>query len=281
MTGRRTWLITGTSRGLGRAFVVAALERGNQVVATLRRTEVLDELAQSHPDQLICLEQDVRDPGRADEVVREGVAHFGKIDVLVNNAGFGLVGALEELSPEQIADQLNTNLLGTIRMVKAVLPGMRDGGSGEIVQISTTGAVGTMPFFGLYNASKWALEGYSEALAGELSGFGINVTIAELGGFDTDWSRSSMVFAENDPAYDQARLQLFGQEQLPWDLDAVDPDAGDPAEAAASLIAHLGNSRDERPLRLLVGNDAAEQVAAALVLRRDDYARNPGFAWPS
>ena len=275
-----TWLVTGSSRGLGRAIVEALLDREHNVIATLRHPADLDDLAADHPNSLLCLEHDVRNEARASEVVQTGTARFGQIDVLVNNAGYGLVGSVEELSDEQIRCQMETNFLGAVWTTKAVIPGMRETGKGEIVQVSTTGAVGTMPFFSLYNASKWALEGFSEALAGEVAGFGIGVTIAEPGSLATDWAGSSMVFAGNDPAYDGQRLSLFGQERLPWDLEAPDPGAGDPVKAAATLIDHVGRDPAARPLRLLVGQDAPAQVSAALALRRDDYARNPGFEWP-
>lgn len=274
-------MITGASRGLGLAFTRAALERGDRVAATMRDPEALSRLESEHEGSLLVIRQDVREAARAAEVAREAGENLGPIDVLVNNAGYGLLGAIEELTEGEILAQVETNFLGALWTTRAVLPEMRERGEGEIVQISTTGAVGTMPFFGLYNASKWALEGFSEALAAEVSQFGIGMTIAELGGFGTDWAGSSMVFAENHPAYDEKRKEVFGQERLPWDLDFKDPDAGDPEDAARALLEHLDHAPSDRPLRLLVGNDAAAQVAAALAMRRDDYARDAGFEWPA
>ncbi|MDQ2700109.1 MAG: SDR family NAD(P)-dependent oxidoreductase [Actinomycetota bacterium] len=183
-------------------------------------------------------------------------------------------------APVEVTRQLETNFLGALRMTQATLPVMRSQGSGEIVQISTVGAVGTMPLFGLYNASKWALEGFSEALASEVSNSGIRVTIAELGGFATDWAWGSLEFAETDPAYDEVRISNFGTAEFPWDMSGQDKDKNDadPSLAAFRLIEHLDS--EERPLRLLVGDDAPVHVAAALQLRRDDYMKNSGFSWP-
>lgn len=158
---------------------------------------------------------------------------------------------------------------------------MRTQGSGDIVQISTVGAVGSMPTLGLYNAGKWGLEGFSEALAAEVADFGIRVTIAQLGGFDTAWGTSSMQFASPLPAYDGLRHQLFSTPIVPWPPPSDDNAAqgAAPHMAAAALMAHL--DKIERPLRLLVGDDAPTQVAMALEQRRDDYTIDPRFTWPA
>jgi NAD(P)-dependent dehydrogenase (short-subunit alcohol dehydrogenase family) len=151
--------------------------------------------------------------------VEEARALSGRIDAAINNAGYGLVGAIEELNELDVREQMETNFFGALWVTQAVLPIMRAQGSGHIVQISTVGGVGTMPTFGLYNASKWALEAFSEALATEVADTGIRITIAELGGFATDWAWSSTRFARGLPAYAALRERTFGTRQLPWDMN--------------------------------------------------------------
>jgi len=278
----RVWFITGAGRGLGRAFTEVALAAGDRVVATARRPEALDALAAEHPDALRVLALDVRDRAAVFAVVERAVAAFGRLDVVVNNAGYGLVGAAEEVAEEEARALLDTLVLGPLWVTQAVLPHLREQGSGHIVQISSTGGVGALPLIGLYNAGKWALEGLSEALAGEVAGAGIRVTIAELGGFATDWAGPSMRFAAPLAAYDDLRTALFGSPAVPWPLpaDGAAPSEGaDPRMAAVALLVHV--DRGDGPLRLLVGDDAPDHVAIALDRRRADYVRDPRFAWPS
>jgi NAD(P)-dependent dehydrogenase (short-subunit alcohol dehydrogenase family) len=278
----RIWFITGAGRGLGRAFTEAALGAGDRVVATARRPAVLEDLAGEHPDALRVLPLDVRDRAAVFATVERALASFGRLDIVVNNAGYGLVGAVEEVAESEARRHLDTNLFGPLWVCQAVLPHLRRQRSGHIVQISSTGGVGAMPLFGLYNAGKWALEGLSEALAGEVASSGIRVTIAELSGFATDWAGSSMQFADPLPSYDGVRTSLFGTPTVPWepseDGDAPADDA-DPREAAAALLDHL--DRDDERMRLLVGHDAPAHVALALDRRREDYERDPRFSWPS
>ncbi|WP_437631710.1 SDR family NAD(P)-dependent oxidoreductase [Sorangium sp. So ce854] len=275
----RVWLITGASRGLGRAFARAALEAGDRVVATARRPDALDELVAAHPERAVALPLDVTDRSAVFTAVERANAAFGQLDVVVNNAGYGLLGAVEEITEAEARAQLETNVFGALWVTQAALPFLRARRSGHIVQISSTGGVGSMPTFGLYNASKWALEGFSEALAAEVAPFGIRVTIAELGGFATDWSWSSMRFAAPLPAYDGLRESLFGSARVPWDMSQQASDtSADPAVAASALVAHV--RRDDGPLRLLIGDDAPEHVRMALERRRDDYRRDERFEWP-
>lgn len=277
----RVWFVTGAGRGLGRAFVEGALAAGERVVATLRRPEALQDLVEAHPESLRALRLDVRDRSAVLAVVEQARAAFGRLDVVINNAGYGLVGAVEEVTEAEAREQMETNFFGALWVTQAVLPVLRAQRSGHIVQISSVGGVGTMPAFGLYNASKWALEAFSEALAAEVADLGIRVTIAELGGFATDWAWSSMRFARGLPAYDPLRERTFGTAQLPWDMSQKATDtSAEPRDAAAALMRHL--TRDGTvPLRLLVGADAPEHVAMALARRRDDYRNNPGFTWPA
>ncbi|ABS25094.1 short-chain dehydrogenase/reductase SDR [Anaeromyxobacter sp. Fw109-5] len=276
----RVWFVTGAARGLGRAFAAAALEAGDAVVATARRAEALADLAGPHAERALVLPLDVTDRAAVFAAVARAVQAFGHLDVVVNNAGYGLVGATEEIGEAEARAQLDTNLFGALWVTQAVLPHLRGRGSGHIVQISSVGGVGSMATFGLYNAGKWALEGFSEALAAEVAPFGIRVTIAELGGFATDWAWASMRFATPAPAYDPLRASLFGSPRVPWDMSQQAADtSADPASAARALLAHV--DRADGPLRLLIGEDAPGHVRAALERRRDDYRRDERFEWPA
>jgi NAD(P)-dependent dehydrogenase (short-subunit alcohol dehydrogenase family) len=282
MARTRTWFITGAGRGLGRAFTEAALTAGDRVVATARRPASLENLAGAHPEALLVLALDVSDRDAVFATVDEAVSRFGRLDVVVNNAGYGLVGAAEEVSEAEARLQLDTNLFGPLWVCQAVLPHLREQGGGHIVQISSTGGVGAMPLFGLYNAGKWALEGLSEALAAELAGSGVRVTIAEPSSFATDWAGSSMRFARPLAAYDGIRTSLFGAPTVPLELPEngnAPADGADPSQAAAALVDFVG--RDDERLRLLVGDDAPAHVAIALERRRDDYERDSRFSWPA
>lgn len=271
MSDSAVWIITGANGGLGRALTLAALDAGHTVVATARHT------AHGLPthDRLTVEQLDVRDRNAARALVERATAQHGGIDVLVNNAGYGLIGTAEEASEDDARDIIDTNLLGPLWLSQAVIPVMRDRGSGHIVQISTVGAVGTMPTLGLYNASKWGLEGFSEAMASEVAEFGIRVSLIEPGALDTDWAGASMRFSAPKPPYDPLRTRLFGTAAVPWpEADAAR--GADPALAATAILAHVSRG-DDRRLRVLFGDDAPEQVAAALAARRGDYARDPRF----
>lgn len=275
----RVWLITGASRGLGLAYTSAALAAGDRVVASARDPGQLDPLVADYPGRCLALTLDVTDRHAVFSTIESAIAAFGRLDVVVNNAGYGLVGAIEELSEEELRAQMETNLFGALWVTQAVLPHMRARRSGHIVQISSVGGVGSMPTFGAYNASKWALEGFSEALAAEAAPFGIRVTLAELGGFATDWSWSSMRFARPLPAYDELRESLFGSSRVPWDMSQQANDSSaDPAVAARALVEHV--HREDGPLRLLIGDDAPVLVRTVLERRRDDYRRDERFRWP-
>ncbi|MBB4760921.1 SDR family NAD(P)-dependent oxidoreductase [Amorphoplanes digitatis] len=209
------WFVTGAGRGLGRAFTEAALRRGDRVVATVRRDGALAGLAAAHPGRLFVRRLDVADRAAVVAVVDETAAAVGVPDVVVNNAGYGLVGAVEELSEAELRAQFDVNLFGAVWVTQAVLPHLRRRGSGRIVQVSTVGAVGHLPLFGAYNATKWALEAMSAALAEEVAPLGIRVHLLQLGGFATDWAGSSMRFATPDPAYTATREAILGQPDYP------------------------------------------------------------------
>jgi NAD(P)-dependent dehydrogenase (short-subunit alcohol dehydrogenase family) len=201
----KIWFITGSSRGFGRQFVEAAVLRGDKVVATARSSESLADLVAVHGDAILPLVLDVTDKAAVFTAVEHAQRHFGRLDVVVNNAGYGLFGTVEELSEEQIRDQFETNFFGVLWVTQAVLPILRAQGSGHIVQISSLAGVTAFPTLGGYHASKWALEGLSDSLAQEVAGFGIKVTLVEPGGFATDWAGSSAVHTRHLPAYDGVR----------------------------------------------------------------------------
>ncbi|MFC9787916.1 SDR family NAD(P)-dependent oxidoreductase [Rhodococcus sp. NPDC127528] len=283
----RTWFITGASRGLGRAFAAAALDAGDRVAATARDVSGLADLAASHPESAAAITLDVTDRAAAARALAEAHTRFGRVDVVVNNAGYGLVGAVEEFSEEQARAQMDTNFFGAMWVTQAAIPYLRAQRSGRIVQVSSVGAVGALPLFGLYNASKWALEGFSAAAAEELRPFGVFVTMAQLGGFATEWAGSSMRFAAANGAYDETRRTMLGVSDYP-DPNAAVPDVDDsaeaewvdapPEEAAAALLALVDNPNP--PIRQIIGTGAHEMVAMALAARRADYESDPAFSWP-
>ncbi|MFE6857745.1 SDR family NAD(P)-dependent oxidoreductase [Nocardia sp. NPDC057668] len=283
----RTWFITGANRGLGRAFTIAALAAGDTVVATARDPRTMADIDDA---RLTVLPLDVRDRVQVFATVAAAFGVTGRLDVIVNNAGYGLVGALEELTESQIRDQMDTNFYGALWVSQSALPFLRAQGSGHIVQISTVGAVGSLPLFSMYNASKWALEGFSASLADELRPFGVKVTLAQMGGFDTDWAKSSMRFGTAVPAYSGVREAILGMTGYPdpsavSPAEATAPAAGNewaepaPEVAAAGLLA-LVNETDP-PLRRIIGPGAHQMVALALDARRKDYVTDPEFTWPA
>jgi NAD(P)-dependent dehydrogenase (short-subunit alcohol dehydrogenase family) len=275
--GARVWFVTGAGRGIGRAVASAALTAGERVVGTARKPEVLDDLRAQHGDRLHVPALDVDQRGDVLATVDEAAATFGRIDVVVNNAGYGLMGAGEEVSEPAARAQMDTNFFGALWVTQAVLPHMRRQGSGHIVQMSSLGGIGTFPTLGMYNASKWALEGFSEALAQEVAPFGIAVTIVEPGGFATDWAGSSMRFAEPLPAYEPLRTQIMGG-AADGDGDRPQFEDGDPAEVANAVLDLVRSDRP--PLRRLVGADAYDAARIVFERRRDDYRRDGRFTWP-
>ena len=248
----RTWLITGASRGFGRSFAQAALAAGDRVGAAARDTSSLKDLVAEHGDAVLPVELDVTDRGAVFAAVRNVHDHFGHLDVVVNNAGYGVSGAIEELSEEQARRQLEVNVFGALWVTQAALPILREQRSGWIVQVSSIGGLAAFPLTGIYHASKWALEGFSETLRQEVEPFGIKVLMVEPSGFRTDWAGSSMDRAEPIDAYQQidqiANRRAFQQE----DNNGSQP--GNPDLAARALLDTL--DRDDPPFRLLLGNVA-------------------------
>jgi NAD(P)-dependent dehydrogenase (short-subunit alcohol dehydrogenase family) len=205
---QKTWFITGTSRGFGREWAIAALERGDRVAATARNTDTLRDLVERFGDAVLPIELDVTDRDADFAAVAKAHDFFGRLDVIVNNAGYGQFGFLEEVSEEQARAQIDTNVFGAMWVTQAALPYLRKQGSGHIVQVSSIGGISAFPGLGLYHASKWALEGFSQSLAAEVAPFGISVTLIEPGGFDTDWGGASAIKAEQNPDYDGVRAAV-------------------------------------------------------------------------
>src|SRR6478736_9719732 len=200
----KTWFITGTSRGFGREWAIAALERGDNVAAIARDTSTLDDLVQTYGERLLPIALDVTDRDADFAAVQQAHDRFGRLDVVVNNAGYGHFGFVEELSEADVRDQLETNFFGALWVTQAALPILREQGSGHIVQVSSIGGISAFPNIGIYNASKWALEGFSQALAAEVADFGIKVTLIEPTGYSTDWAGPSAKHATPLPAYEPA-----------------------------------------------------------------------------
>ena len=198
----KVWFITGSSRGLGRSLTEAVLAKGDNVAATARNPESLSALVQKYPDQVYPLQLDVMDKNQIASAVEQTIAHFGRIDVLVNNAGFGIIGATEAFTDEQVRSQLETNLYAPIEVTRVVLPYMRKQRSGHILQISSIGGRVGSAGLSMYQAAKFGLGGFSEVLAKEVAPLGIHVTSVEPGGFRTDWAGDSMTYAAPVEGYE-------------------------------------------------------------------------------
>ena len=242
----KIWFITGASRGFGREWAIAALERGDSVAATARDTATLDDLAEKYGERLLPLRLDVTDRDDAFAAVAEAQKRFGRLDVVVNNAGYGHFGMVEELSEADVRNQLETNLFGALWITQAALPFLREQGSGHILQVSSIGGISAFPSVGAYHASKWALEGLSQALAQEVAQFGIHITLIEPGGFATDWAGPSAKHSAPLPAYDAYR------EEVQRLRASRNPTPGDP-EASAKAVLEVVDA-EEPPLRIFFGD---------------------------
>ena len=201
----KIWLITGTSKGFGREWATAALERGDSVAGTARRLSDIDDLTRQYSDTFLPLQLDVTDRAADFAAVEAAAERFGRLDVVINNAGYGHFGMVEELSEQDVRDQLETNFFGALWVTQAALPRLRAQGSGHIIQVSSIGGITAFPGIGAYHASKWALEAFSQSLAQEVAGFGIRLTLIEPGGFETDWAGPSSRHSAELPEYDGIR----------------------------------------------------------------------------
>ncbi|EOD66164.1 oxidoreductase [Amycolatopsis vancoresmycina] len=254
-TDGRVWLITGCSAGFGREIALAALAAGDRVVATARRPETLADLLDRGGDRVRTAALDVTDTGQIDAAVKTALEEFGRIDVVVNNAGSGSVGAVEELTMDELRALMEVMFFGAVAVTKAVLPHLRARGSGTVVQISSMGGQLSMPGFGAYCAAKFALEGISEALAAEVAPFGVQVLIVEPGAFRTEFGGGRMHRSRTIDAY---TVSTGGTREAVENMDGTQP--GDPAKAAAAIVGAVG--RDDAPLRLALGADAVEAIRA-------------------
>ncbi len=264
MSEPKVWLVTGSSRGLGRSIAEQVAKSGANVVATARRPEDLKDLVEAYPDQVRAVALDVTDPQAAKAAVAAAVEAFGRLDVVVNNAGYANSAPIEEMADDDFRAQVEANLWGTINVSKAALPVMREQKSGTFVQVSSIGGrVGGTPGMGAYQTAKFAVEGFSEVLASETAPFGLKVIIVEPGAFRTDWQGSSMVRHEVGPDYaetvgkiNQFRADLQGKQQ------------GDPDRAGQVIVEVV--EQDDPPRRLPLGSDALATALKAGAARNEE-----------
>jgi NAD(P)-dependent dehydrogenase (short-subunit alcohol dehydrogenase family) len=254
----RNWLITGVSSGFGRELTSQLLDRGDIVIGTVRRADSVADLAGKYPDTFRPELLDVTDAAAIREVVDGGFAALGRIDAVVSNAGYGLFGAAEELSDEQVGHIIATNLTGSIQLIRAALPHLRAQGGGRIIQISSYGGQVAFPGNSLYHATKWGIEGFAESVAQEVAPFGIGVTIVEPGGARTEFRYGSARVAGSLPAYDNTPAHAFAAMLDP--ANGLAP--GDPARMAAAIIASV--SQDPAPLRIVLGSQALKTTIGVL-----------------
>lgn len=253
----KVWFITGTSRGFGREWAIAALDRGDRVAATARNTDSLVDLRERYGDAVLALRLDVTDRAAVTAAVDQAHQHFGRLDVIVNNAGYGLFGMIEEVSETEARAQIDTNVFGALWVTQAALPYLRGQGSGHIIQVSSIGGISAFMGTGLYAASKWALEGFSQSLAQEVAPFGIHVTLIEPGGFSTDWGGSSAIHATALSAYTGVKEMAEAARQSRVSKP------GDPVASGRAILKVV--DADEPPLRIFFGE-------APLGIAKADYA---------
>ena len=250
----KVWLITGASRGFGRVWAEAALNRGDKVAATARNPESIADLEHAYGENVLTLQLDVTQPEQAKTAVAQAQAHFGRLDIVLNNAGYPLIGTIEEASAEDVRAMYDTNIFGTLAVIQAALPVLREQGNGHIVGISSTLGHVTMPLIGYYCSSKWAFEAIHESLAMEVKPFGIKVTIVEPGAYATEFGGpASGKFAAGLDIYSDLKAQVFeGMKTM---------ERGDP-QATVDAMFKLVDAENP-PLRLFLGSHNLPQVRAA------------------
>lgn len=268
----RTWLVTGVSSGFGRELSSQLLNRGDRVIGTVRDTSKIADLADRYPDMFIPEVLEMTDSAAVRRLVDHIFDQSGRIDVIVSNAGYGLFGAAEELSDEQVGHIIATNLTGSITLIRAALPHLRNQGGGRIIQISSYGGQVAFPGNSLYHATKWGIEGFCEAVAAEVAPFSIGVTIVEPGGARTEFRYGSARVADLMPEYDNTAAHAFRRMLDP--ANGLAP--GDPARMAARII----NSVDiePAPLRMMLGSQALESTIGTLRQRIDDFEQQTDLA---
>ncbi|MFI5530585.1 SDR family oxidoreductase [Kitasatospora sp. NPDC051853] len=262
----RRWLITGCSSGLGLALAEAVAAAGDTVLATARKPATLEELRERHPDRVLTTALDVRDQAQVTGAVALAEDRLGGIDVLVNNAGYGLFGAVEEVGDQELRDQLETLVVGPWRLVRAVLPGMRERGSGHIVNVSSIAGRMGLPGLGAYVTGKYALEGMTQTLAAEVAAFGIRVTAVEPGGFATHYGTSVNESARRLDAYRELVDPMLATMRQMEDL----PEIGRPADFAERVLRIV--AAEEAPVRIPIGSDAYTYLAQVEEAARTELA---------
>ncbi|CAI0793406.1 oxidoreductase [Serratia entomophila] len=265
MSQSQVWLITGSSRGLGQQLAQAVLAAGHRLVATARQPQQLQALADRYGDRVITVALDVTDAAAAQRAVQTAVERFGRLDVLVNNAGYGNIAPVEEADEADFRAQIDTNFYGVFNVTRAALPLLRRQGGGHIIQISTIGARLGVPGLSAYHTAKWAVEGFSESLAKEIAPFGVKLTMVEPGGFRTDWAGSSMTIAPIGAAYQPTLGPMLDYLQQ---HNGHQP--GDPAKAAQAILQLA--ALEKPPLRLLLGSDAVHLAGQVLAERAAEDA---------
>lgn len=251
----KTIFITGASRGFGRIWAEAFLERGDNVAVTSRNINGLKELANKYGNAVLPLELEITDRAACFAALEKTKSHFGSVDVVINNAGMGVVGTIEELGEQDVKNILDVNLLGTLWITQAALPIFRSQGSGHLLQLSSALGIYTFPTLGIYSAAKFAVEGFSEALYHEVKDFGIHVTIVEPNAFSTDFN-SSTIQSKPIAAYDKVKAELYKQPAL-----AESDTYGDPKATTAAILKLVDTSKP--PLRLFLGKKALPLAKAA------------------
>ncbi|NMO51306.1 SDR family NAD(P)-dependent oxidoreductase [Actinoplanes sp. TBRC 11911] len=260
------WLITGASSGFGRAIAADAIAAGDTVIGTARRTSALDDLVAAHPDRVEAIRLDMTDSKRIDEVAADVLARYGRVDVLVNSAGRTQVGAFEETTEDELRDLFEVHVFGPARLTRALLPGMRERGSGSIVNISSFGGQLSFAGFSAYSATKAALEQLSEALADEITPYGVKVLIVEPGSFRTNlFGKDAAYFSTENPAYAE---KVGATRAMVRGSHGIQP--GDPAKAAQAIRMALNAANP--PLRLALGGDAVDFLAGHLDSVRAELA---------
>ena len=262
----KIWFITGSSRGLGRAFTEVILEAGHLVVATARKPEQLADLSKTYGDRIRTVRLDVTSPAEVQKTVAAAKEAFGRIDVVVNNAGYGFIGAFEEMAADEFKGQIDTNFWGVVNVTRAVLPALREQGFGHIIQVTSVGGRLGVPGLSGYHAAKFAVEGLSETLAQEIKPLGLKLTIVEPGGFRTDWAGASMAFAKPMKAYAPLLGAIRGYME-----QHSGHEPGDPRKAGHVLLQLV--EMEQPPLRLPLGKDAIMFLSNSYQTNSDELQR--------
>ena len=258
---QKVWLITGASRGFGKIWAEAALQRGDKVAATARKTNTLQELQDQFGDSVLAIELDVTNRKECFDAIQKAKDYFGRLDIVINNAGYGHFGMIEEISEEEARQQMETNFFGALWVTQAALPIMREQSSGHILQVSSIGGILSFENIGLYNASKWALEAFTESASKEVAGFGIHVTLIEPGGYKTDWAGDSAKHSQANLAYDKVREQ---RAKFRGSMKMGDPNAT--AEAILQVV-----DAEQPPLRIFLGEQPIEWATEQYKKRLENW----------